>query len=91
MTSHYSLHVQEYPERLMLTYKPEEDIEPAEDGNASVDEAKPEPTDDLMCQMMTLPLHHCLPHQLYNSQDPDYLLVICLSSFVRSVWMWLSN
>nr|GEV19198.1 putative clathrin assembly protein At2g01600 [Tanacetum cinerariifolium] len=64
----------EYPERLMLTYKPEEDIEPAEDGNSSVDEAKPEPMDDLDVSSDDLALAPPPPPPTFNSQDPDDLL-----------------
>ncbi|GKD05007.1 putative clathrin assembly protein, partial [Tanacetum coccineum] len=64
----------EYPERLMLTYKPEEDIEPAEDGNSSVDEAKPEPMDDLDVSSDDPALAPPPPPPTFNSQDPDDLL-----------------
>ncbi|GJW10082.1 putative clathrin assembly protein [Tanacetum coccineum] len=64
----------EYPERLMLTYKPEEDIEPAEDGNSSVDEAKPEPMDDFDVSNDNPAPAQPPPPPTFNSQDPDDLL-----------------
>ncbi|GJS64958.1 armadillo-like helical domain-containing protein [Tanacetum coccineum] len=65
----------EYPERLMLTYKPEEDIEPAEDTNSSVDEAKPEPMDDFNVSNDDPAPPPSPPPPTFNSQDPDDLLI----------------
>ncbi|GJR02898.1 hypothetical protein Tco_0525882 [Tanacetum coccineum] len=60
----------EYPERLMLTYKPEDDVEPAEDTNSSVDEAKPEPMDDFNVSNDDPAPAPLPPPPTFNSQDP---------------------
>ncbi|GJV45701.1 putative ribonuclease H-like domain-containing protein [Tanacetum coccineum] len=65
----------EYPERLMLTYKPEEDVEPAEDTNSSVDEAKPEPMDDFNVSNDDPAPAPPPPPPTFNSQDP--LMIYC--------------
>ncbi|XP_071735585.1 putative clathrin assembly protein At2g01600 isoform X2 [Rutidosis leptorrhynchoides] len=64
----------EFPERLMLTYKPEEETEAPEDVNSPVYEAKPELVDDFVVSNdisdPTLPN----PPPTLTSQDPDDLL-----------------
>ncbi|XP_024988770.1 putative clathrin assembly protein At2g01600 [Cynara cardunculus var. scolymus] len=64
----------EYPERLMLTYKPEENTEPLEDENVVIDEAKPQPTDDLVVSNDIPAPAPPPPPPTFNSQDPDDLL-----------------
>ncbi|GJS55387.1 putative clathrin assembly protein [Tanacetum coccineum] len=65
----------EYPERLMLTYKPKEDVETAEDTNSSVNEAKPEPMDDFNVSNDDPGPPPPPPPPTFNSQDPDDLLL----------------
>ncbi|KAI3730666.1 hypothetical protein L1987_61838 [Smallanthus sonchifolius] len=65
----------EFPERLMLTYKPEEDNAPhEEEAESPVDEPKPMPIDDFIDS-------NCVPEPTqppapptFNSRDPDDLL-----------------
>lgn len=76
------LHFQEYPERLMLTYKPEVDNEPIEDADLSVVEVKPEPTDDFTVPNDDPTPSPTLSPPTFNSQDPDDPLVIYLVSFI---------
>ncbi|KAI3720132.1 hypothetical protein L6452_21042 [Arctium lappa] len=64
----------EYPERLMLTYKPEEDTEPPEDANVAIDEPKPEPSDDVAVSNDIPVPAPPPPPPTFNSQDPDDLL-----------------
>ncbi|KAI3763755.1 hypothetical protein L2E82_13752 [Cichorium intybus] len=66
----------DYPERLMLTYKPEEeeDTEPQEDANSPVDEAILESADDLDTSNDDLAPAPPPPPPTFNSRDPDDLL-----------------
>ncbi|XP_023742267.1 putative clathrin assembly protein At2g01600 [Lactuca sativa] len=65
----------EYPERLMLTYKPEEDTDPQEDTNSPIDEAIPESTDDYVSNDDSAPAPSPPPPPpTFNSRDPDDLL-----------------
>nr|XP_043624038.1 putative clathrin assembly protein At2g01600 [Erigeron canadensis] len=67
----------ELPERLMLTYKPEEGNEAPEDVNSPIDEANPEPVDDSSQSnddLDSTPLPPPPPPPTFNSQDPDDLL-----------------
>uniref|UniRef100_A0A5B7B9Y3 ENTH domain-containing protein n=1 Tax=Davidia involucrata TaxID=16924 RepID=A0A5B7B9Y3_DAVIN len=54
----------EYPERLLLTYKPEEVPSPSEDTKLSVDEPKPLPPDDVAVSNVEVPLHTPPPNNL---------------------------
>ncbi|KAI3491865.1 hypothetical protein L1887_43729 [Cichorium endivia] len=68
----------EYPERLMLTYKPDEDkdFSPHEDTNSPVDEHKTVPMDDFLATN-DVPAPQDLsppPPPTFNSRDPDDLL-----------------
>lgn len=70
------IYVQEYPERLMLTYKPEEDNSPHEEETESpVDEPKPLPTDDFANSNGVPEPTQPPPPPTFNSRD---LLVIYL-------------
>ncbi|KAJ9554232.1 hypothetical protein OSB04_018277 [Centaurea solstitialis] len=65
----------EFPERLMLTYKPEEDTSPQEDTDSPVDEPKPVLTDDFTASNdVPEPAHPPPPPPTFNSRDPDDLL-----------------
>ncbi|CAI9278487.1 unnamed protein product [Lactuca saligna] len=65
----------EYPERLMLTYKPEEDTDPQEDTNSPVNEAIPDSTDDYVSNDDSAPAPSPPPPPpTFNSRDPDDLL-----------------
>ncbi|KAI3497824.1 hypothetical protein L1887_33397 [Cichorium endivia] len=66
----------DYPERLMLTYKPEEeeDTEPQEDANSPVDEAILESADDVDVSNDDLAPAPPPPPPTFNSRDPDDLL-----------------
>nr|XP_043638270.1 putative clathrin assembly protein At2g01600 [Erigeron canadensis] len=65
----------EYPERLMLTYKPEEDTSPhEEDAVSPVDEAKAQPTDDFIASNDVPEPTQPAPPPTFNSRDPDDLL-----------------
>lgn len=70
----------EYPERLMLTYKPEEDTEAPEDVNSPVYEAKPEPVDDFAVSNDDSDPKQAHPPPTFNSQDPDDLLGLNLDA-----------
>ncbi|KAK9074548.1 hypothetical protein SSX86_007146 [Deinandra increscens subsp. villosa] len=64
----------EYPERLMLTYKPEVDNEPTEDAVSPVVEAKPEPMNDFSVPDDE-PISSPAPTMpTFNSQDSNDLL-----------------
>lgn len=72
-----AIYVQEYPERLMLTYKPEEDNSPhEEDTDSPIDEPKPQPIDDLVASDDIPEPTQPAPPPTFNSRDPDDLLVI---------------
>ncbi|KAL4586725.1 hypothetical protein LXL04_011369 [Taraxacum kok-saghyz] len=68
----------EYPERLMLTYKPEQEeqeedtFNPQEDANSPLDEIIPDSTDDSLVSNDDSTLPPPLP--TFNSRDPDDLL-----------------
>ncbi|KAK1419867.1 hypothetical protein QVD17_29270 [Tagetes erecta] len=65
----------EFPERLMLTYKPEEDNSPQEEvADSPVDEPKPLPTDDLIASNDAPEPAQPPPIPTFNSRDPDDLL-----------------
>ncbi|KAI3733828.1 hypothetical protein L6452_13285 [Arctium lappa] len=64
----------EFPERLMLTYKPEEDTSPQEDADSPVDEPKPVLTDDFTASNDVPEPAHPPPPPTFNSRDPDDLL-----------------
>ncbi|XP_024990238.1 putative clathrin assembly protein At2g01600 isoform X1 [Cynara cardunculus var. scolymus] len=64
----------EFPERLMLTYKPEEDTSPHEDTDSPVDEPKPVLTDEFTASNDVPEPAHPPPPPTFNSQDPDDLL-----------------
>ncbi|KAI3710535.1 hypothetical protein L2E82_40318 [Cichorium intybus] len=66
----------DYPERLMLTYKPEEeeDTEPQEDANSPVDEAILESADNVDVSNDDLAPAPPPPPPTFNSRDPDDLL-----------------
>ncbi|KAJ0717968.1 putative ANTH domain-containing protein [Helianthus annuus] len=65
----------EFPERLMLTYKPEEDITPhEEETELPVDESKPLPTDDFVDSNGVTEPAQPPPPPTFNSRDPDDLL-----------------
>ncbi|KAK9060065.1 hypothetical protein SSX86_020769 [Deinandra increscens subsp. villosa] len=65
----------EYPERLMLTYKPEEDNSPhEEDTNSPVDQPKPLPTDDFIASNDVPEPTQSPAQPTFNSRDPDDLL-----------------
>ncbi|KAL8224407.1 hypothetical protein R6Q57_019882 [Mikania cordata] len=66
----------EYPERLMLTYKPEEDSSPHEEDatDSSVDQPKPLLTDDIIASNDIPEPTQSPPPPTFNSKDPDDLL-----------------
>ncbi|KAJ0763628.1 putative ANTH domain, ENTH domain, ANTH domain superfamily protein [Helianthus annuus] len=65
----------EFPERLMLTYKPEEDNTPREEETElPVDEPKPLPTDDFVDSNGVTEPAQPPPPPTFNSRDPDDLL-----------------
>ncbi|KAK9063677.1 hypothetical protein SSX86_017548 [Deinandra increscens subsp. villosa] len=65
----------EFPERLMLTYKPEEDNSPHEEETESpVDEPTPPPTDDFVDFNGVHESAQSPPPPTFNSRDPDDLL-----------------
>lgn len=65
---------QEYPERLMLTYKPEEDSLPPEENEVPPEEPKPVPSDD--AAVTTAEVVAAPPPPPTNNLDTDDLLVI---------------
>ncbi|MFS7993003.1 putative ANTH domain, ENTH domain, phosphoinositide-binding clathrin adaptor, domain 2 [Helianthus anomalus] len=65
----------EFPERLMLTYKPEEDNTPhEEDTDSPIEEPKPLPEDDLIASNDVPEPTQAPPPPTFNSRDPDDLL-----------------
>ncbi|KAM0015050.1 putative ANTH domain, ENTH domain, ANTH domain superfamily protein [Helianthus debilis subsp. tardiflorus] len=65
----------EFPERLMLTYKPEEDNTPhEEETELPVDEPNPLPTDDFVDSNGVTEPAQPPPQPTFNSRDPDDLL-----------------
>ncbi|KAJ0677788.1 putative ANTH domain, ENTH domain, ANTH domain superfamily protein [Helianthus annuus] len=65
----------EFPERLMLTYKPEEDNTlREEDTDSPIEEPKPLPKDDLIASNDVPEPTQAPPPPTFNSRDPDDLL-----------------
>lgn len=79
MHCHYLMKIcgkQEYPERLMLTYKQEEDTTPhEEDTDSPVEEPKPVPIEDFAASNDVPEPTQAPPPPTFNSKDPDDLLV----------------
>lgn len=71
---------QEYPERLMLTYKPEEESLPPEESEVPADEPKPVPSDD--ATVSTAEVSAPPPPPSNNFATDDLLVKLSLLVFI---------
>lgn len=74
--------LQEFPERLMLTYKPEEESSLSEDTKVVADEPKPVPLDDGAVSTAEVAAPAPPPPPPTNNLDTDDLLVDLSLTFV---------
>ena len=74
--------LQEYPERLLLTYKPQEEPLPSEEPEVVADEPKPVPLDD--AAVSTAAVAAPLPPPANKLHTDDLLVDLSLHMFLYS-------